>query len=209
MRRAMIDSQLRTSGVNEPWIIAAMGAVPREQFVGSGQMATAYMDRAIPLGTGRALNPPLTAGLMLGAAALRGDDNVLLIGAATGYLARLIAPRVATLCAVEQSTDLLARARHNLSAIAGVQLIEGLLSEGNAQAAPYSVIIIDGAIAEIPDSVAAQLAEGGRVVTGLVDGAVSRLAIGYKRSGSIVLRAITDCEVAPLEGFALVKEFVF
>jgi protein-L-isoaspartate(D-aspartate) O-methyltransferase len=209
MRRAMIDSQLRTSGVNAPWVIAAMGAAERERFVLDDRGATAYMDRSVPLGGGRALNPPLATGLMLDAAEIAFDDTLLLIGAATGYVAQLIANRAASVTAVEQSPTLLAAARANLSGISSVALIEARLSGGYSDNALYSLIIIDGAIAVLPDAITDQLAEGGRLVTGLVEGAVSRLAIGYKRGGAVVLRGIADCEIAPLPGFERAKEFVF
>ncbi len=209
MRRAMIDSQLRTSGVNEPWIIAAMAALPREKFVSADRMSTAYMDRAIPLEPGRALNPPLVAGSMLMAAGLRGDDAVLLVGVGSGYLAQLIAPRVASLCAVEPSAGLVVQARSNLTASGNVQVVDGPLEQGHPKSAPYSLIIIDGAVSTLPEALVAQLADGGRVVTGMFDGAVSRLAIGYKSGGSVVLRAISDMEIAPLPGFERVSEFVF
>jgi protein-L-isoaspartate(D-aspartate) O-methyltransferase len=209
MRRAMIDSQLRTSGVSEPWIVAAMAALPRELFVPADRGATAYMDRSIPLASGRVLNPPLATGLMLGAAEVRGNDTVLLIGAGTGYLASLIAGRVTAVSAVEQSAQILEHARRNLAAYDNILLVEGPLNGGAEVNSPYSLIIIDGAIAGLPCAIAEQLIEGGRVVTGLSDGAVSRLAIGYKRGGNIVLRPIADCEIALLPGFEPAEEFVF
>jgi protein-L-isoaspartate(D-aspartate) O-methyltransferase len=209
MRRAMIDSQLRTSGVSEPWIVAAMASLPRELFVPADRGATAYMDRSIPLASGRVLNPPLATGLMLGAAEVRADDNVLLIGAGTGYIANLMAGRVMALTAVEQSAAISEHLRRNVAGFDNVTLVEGPLNAGAEVNAPYSLIIIDGAIAGLPGSIAEQLIEGGRVVTGLSDGAVSRLAVGYKRGGNIVLRPIADCEIAALPGFEPTKEFVF
>lgn len=209
MRRTMIDSQLRTSGVKAPWVIAAMGATPREDFVPAQHAATAYMDRAVPLGEGRMLNPPLATGLMLDAANIQPDDNILLIGAATGYVARLIAWRGASVTAVEQSVAMLALARQNLSGVAGVILFEAPLNRGAPSHGPYTLIIIDGAIAHIPREISAQLAEGGRVVTGVIEGSVSRLAMGYKHGESIVLCAIADTEIAALPGFECANEFVF
>jgi protein-L-isoaspartate(D-aspartate) O-methyltransferase len=209
MRRFMIDSQLRTSGVNTAWILSIMGTVPRDKFVPVDRAATAYSDRSVPLGSGRSLNPPLTTGLMLQAAGLQSDDTVLLVGAATGYLARLIAAHVASVTAVEQSTDLLVRARKNLNGLSNVALIEGPLNSGAQDNAPYSVVIIDGAITTLPDAIIAQLANGGRLVCGLLEGPVSRLALGYKRQGAVSLRTVTECEIAPFPGFAREKEFVF
>jgi protein-L-isoaspartate(D-aspartate) O-methyltransferase len=205
MRRHMVDSQLRTSGVNTPWTIAAMMATPREAFV-PGDASTAYMDRAIPLGSGRMLNPPVAAALMLQSAEVQPDDKVLLVGAGTGYLAALLAPRVTSLVALEESDALADAFKANLP---GITLIEGPLSKGASGHAPYDLILIDGGIERLPDALVEQLADGGRVVTGLIEGPVSRLAMGVKRGGHLALRAIADTEIAGLPGFARAKAFVF
>lgn len=209
MRRAMIDSQLRTSGVTSPWIIAAMGKLPRETFVPADFMATAYMDRAIPLGGGHMLNPPLATGLMLDAAALQAGDRVLLIGAATGYLAALIAGRVAHVSAVETSHALLTLAKTNVAQIANLSLIERPLVAGAPENGPFDVIIIDGAIAALPDALVDQVVEGGRVVAGVFDGPVTRVALGHKHNGVVVLRPTHDCEIAVIPEFQQTQEFVF
>ncbi|MEP7349722.1 MAG: methyltransferase domain-containing protein [Sphingorhabdus sp.] len=209
MRRAMVDSQLRTSGVTAAWVIAAMGGVARENFAPDTLKTTAYMDRALPLGGGRALNPPLATGLMLEAAEVGSDDKVLLIGAGTGYVARLLAERAASVVAVEESADLIAVARGNLAGRKNVKLVEGPLAQGAASSGPYSVIIIDGAVGELPDSIVAQAAEDAIIVTGIIDGAVTRLASGHARGGRVALRPFADSEIAALPGFARTKEFVF
>jgi protein-L-isoaspartate(D-aspartate) O-methyltransferase len=205
MRRHMVDSQLRTSGVNSPWIIAAMLATPREAFV-PGDASSVYMDRAIPIGRGRMLNPPLAAGQMLELAALAPTDHVLIVGAATGYLATLLKGRVAACVAVEENAELFAAMQ---ASAPGVQAIAGPNAAGAADHGPFNVIIIDGAIETLPDALVAQLAEGGRIVAGLREGPVTRLAMGVKRAGHLALRAVSDMEIAPLPGFARAKEFVF
>jgi protein-L-isoaspartate(D-aspartate) O-methyltransferase len=205
MRRHMVDSQLRTSGVNTPWIIAAMLATPRESFV-PGDNASAYMDRSVPLGSGRMLNPPVAAGQMLMIAEPRPSDHVLLVGASTGYLATLLSGRVASLVAVEESAELGAAFTANLP---GSTLIAGPNVAGAPEHGPYDLILIDGAIEILPDTLAAQLADGGRIATGLIEGPVTRLATGVKRGEHLVLRAVHDMEFAPLPGFAKAREFVF
>ncbi len=209
MRRAMIDSQLRTSGVTDAWIIAAMGAVPREAFVPKHLSALAYMDRSVPLGNGRALNPPLSAGLMLNMAAVQPNDAVLLIGAGSGYLASILARHATKLVVVEGDAALLTQARNNLVGSDAVNFVDGPLNEGAPAFAPYDLIIIDGAVPNVPGAILQQLVEGGRVVTGVIEGAVHRLAIGYRRSGRVALRSFADTEIASLPGFAPAREFVF
>jgi protein-L-isoaspartate(D-aspartate) O-methyltransferase len=205
MRRNMVDSQLRTDGVNAPWIIAAMLATPREAFV-DGAITAVYMDRSFPLGSGRMLNPPLAAGQMLMVAEPKATDRVLLIGAGTGYLAALLVRKVAFLVAVEETAELADAFAANLP---DVQLLRSDHNSGAPEYAPFDVIIIDGAIAELPQALVDQLVEGGRIVTGITDGPVSRLATGVKRGSHLVLRPLADMEIAALPGFARAKEFVF
>lgn len=206
LRRHMVDSQLRTSGINEPWITKAMGDLPRENFVGADRAAVAYSDRPVPLGAGRVLNPPMISGLMLQAAEPATDDNVLLIGAGSGYLAALLAPRVASLVAVEEDAALANLARANAPS---VQCVDAALNGGYAAEAPYSLIVIDGAIDVLPQAIVDQLAEGGRIICGLREGAAFRLAKGVKHGAHLALRSFADAEAAPLPGFAAAKEFVF
>src|SRR3546814_14432321 len=84
MRSAMVESQLRTSDVNDPRVIAAMARVPREAFLPTERQALAYINRPVKLSEGRSINPPLATGRLLKEAELRKDENVLLIGGATG-----------------------------------------------------------------------------------------------------------------------------
>lgn len=208
MRSAMIDSQLRTNDVTDPAVVAAMGAVAREAHVPAALASVAYMDRAIALGDGRMLSPPLVTGRMLVVAAIRPGMRVLLVGGATGYAAALLAKLGAEVHAVEEAPALLAIARP-ATADATVRWIEGPLAAGAPDAAPYDRIIIDGAIDILPDALAAQLAEGGRIVAARRDGAVSRLVQGVKAGGAVALRSFADMDVAPLPGFAAPAGFRF
>ena len=77
MRRAMVASQLRTTGVNDPRVIAAMGEVARERFVPAERSALAYADATVPLADGRGLNPPMALGRLLTEAQLQGHERAL------------------------------------------------------------------------------------------------------------------------------------
>lgn len=208
MRAAMVDSQLRTNDVIDPAVVAAMGSVAREAHVPAALASVAYMDRAIALGDGRALNAPLVTGRLLVAADIHPGQRVLLIGAATGYTAALLAKLGAEIHAVEESPELLAMAR---AAVTGpsVTWIDGPLAAGAAKAAPFDRIIVEGAIDALPDALAKQLAEGGRIVAARRDGNVTRLVQGVKTGGTVALRSFADMDVAPLPGFAAPKPFQF
>lgn len=185
-RRAMIDSQLRTSGVNEPWVLAAMMRVPREDFVPEAIRAAAYIDRAVPLGEGRFLAAPLVHGMMLTEAAPRPDEQVLLVGDGEGYLAALLRPLVGALDSVDPAD-------------AGKTRRKG----------PYSLIIVDGAIEELPAALTAQLADDGRIVTGLVLRGVTRLATGRKAAGEVALLPLAEIGIPALPELAAPRRWSF
>ena len=208
MRAAMVDSQLRTNDVIDPAVVGAMGAVAREAHVPTALSGVAYMDRAIAIGEGRVLNPPLVTGRLLVAAEIRPGMRVLLIGAGTGYTAALLAKLGAEVYAVEEQADLLAVAR-TAAPDEAIHWIEGPLSAGAPKAAPFDRIVIDGAIETLPDAIAAQLSENGRIVAAWREGNVARLVQGVKAGGTIAIRAFADMDVAPLPGFAAPAGFQF
>ena len=202
MRAAMVESQLRTSDVDDPRVIAVMARVPREDFVPAERRAMAYVDRSIPLSSGRALNPPLATGRLLKEAQVEEGDRVLLIGAATGYSAALLAALGAQVTAVEaeDGPQLLGN---------GATVVRGPLQAGAPEGAPYDVLFIDGAVEEVPATLVGQLADGARVVTGLVERGVTRLCSGRVVSGILGLVSLTDLEMVVLPGFAAPERFVF
>lgn len=208
MRAAMVDSQLRTNDVIDPAVVAAVGSVAREDFVPADLAALAYIDRAIALNGGRRMNAPLVTARLLVAADVAAGAKVLLVGAATGYAAALLAAMGAAVTALESDAALVAHARTALGDSA-VTLVEGPLADGAAGAAPFDRIMIDGAIEQLPTALVDQLAEGGVLVAALADGPVTRLARGVKVSGQVVLRPFADLDAVALPGFARPQGFTF
>jgi protein-L-isoaspartate(D-aspartate) O-methyltransferase len=208
MRRAMVASQLRTTGVNDPRVVAAMGRVPRERFVPEERRALAYADALVPLLPGRSLNPPMALGRMLTEARLRGDERALVVGAATGYSAALLAELAGSVVALEEEDALAAAAAKALKG-SGVTVAKGPLVKGWAKAAPYDFILIDGAVEHVPQALIDQLADGGQMALAIVDRGVSRLAVGRSVAGAFGLTAFADSATAFLPGFAEPRGFSF
>ena len=208
-RRHMIESQLRPSDVSDPVVIAAMAVTRREDFVPAAQKPLAYIDRAVPLAEGRVLNPALSTGLMLTRAELASDDKVLLIGAGTGYAAALLAGIVAHVVAVEDNRALVEHANAALAGMANVSVMESALTLGHAAGAPYDLILIDGAVQAVPEEIVGQLADGGRLLAGVDEDGVSRLAVGRQQAGVFALVPFADTDIAPLAAFARPKSYSF
>ena len=207
-RRAMVSSQLRTNAVSDQRIVAAMAQVVRERFLPAAVRDLAYRDATIPLGDARFANLPMATGRLLTEAQLDAGDRVLLIGAAGGYTAAVLALIVAQVVAVESDPALLAIAREALAGTGNVRLVDGPLEQGCADAAPFDVMVVDGAVEHLPAALVAQVRGGGRVVTGLLDGGVTRLASGSRTAG-FALQSFADSDCAPLPGFAVPKRFQF
>ncbi len=208
MRRAMVASQLRTTGVNDPRVLAAMGAVPRERFVPADRSAAAYADALVPLGEGRWLNSPMSLGKLLTEAAPREGERALVVGAATGYAAAVLATLVGAVVALEEDEALAGRAGAALTG-SGIQLVKGPLAEGWKPGAPYDLILVDGAVETIPDALVDQLADGGRLAAAIVENGVQRLAIGRRAGEAFGIIAFADVASAPLPGFAPAPAFSF
>lgn len=207
-RVAMVVSQLRTSAVSDARVVAAMAEVPREAFVAADAAELAYRDRPVPLGGGREQNAPLATGRLLTAAELSPTDTVLLIGAGRGYTAAVLAELVGSVVAVESDAELAAAARTALADEGKVTVIEGPLAAGAPDQAPYDVLIVDGAVEQLPEALLAQVKTGGRVLSGLIDGGVVRLAGGIKSDGfALVPFADIDCVILP--GFERPRAFHF
>lgn len=206
MRAAMVESQLRTSDVDDQRVIAAMARVPREAFLPADRRAMAYVDRPVPLDGGRALNPPLATGRLLNEARVAPGDKVLLIGGATGYSAALFAALGAQVVMVEEEGG---PDSPPDSALPGVTVVRGPLNAGAPDAAPYDLLFVDGAVEEVPPAIVRQLVDGGRVVTGMVERGVTRLCSGRAVGGVLGLTSLADMEMVVLPGFAAPERFVF
>jgi protein-L-isoaspartate(D-aspartate) O-methyltransferase len=211
-RRTMVETQIRTNRVRDPLVVGAMSELPRELFLPERLRGIAYADEDIPLGNGRFLIEPLIAALLLQTAAIRSDDVVLTVGCA-GYLAALAASMASAVVALEDDPDLAAQASAVLSELGmnTVAVVEGPLSEGYAKQAPYDVIIFGSAVTAVPDAIAAQLAEHGRMVAVTRKGTrdTGRGTLFIKTAGTLSCREVFDAGIPYLPGFEPQESFTF
>ncbi|WP_338242023.1 protein-L-isoaspartate O-methyltransferase family protein [Aurantiacibacter hainanensis] len=186
-RRAMIDSQLRTSGVNAPFVIRRMSQVAREDFVPAASKGVAYVDRAIRLENGAWLPAPVVHGKMLEEANPDGDEKAIVVDAGSGYLAELFRPLVAelTILSPEEAVG------------------KGTKGKG------ADLLVIDGAVEEIPAGLGKRLADGARIVTGMVGNGVTRIAVGRKTESGVSLMPVYDVGIPQLHEFDKPKGWSF
>lgn len=182
----MIDSQLRTSGVNDEFVLERMNAVPREQFVPPAARGHAYIDRAIALGDGRFLAAPVVHGTMLQEARPVPTDRALVVDGGSGYLPELLRPLVGMLETISPADALDAAA------------------EGG-----FTLLLIDGAAEHVPPALVARLANDARVVTGWLRQNVTCLAVGRKAGADVALLPLAEIGIPVLPEFAPPKGWSF
>jgi protein-L-isoaspartate(D-aspartate) O-methyltransferase len=167
-RDHMVDSQLRPNRIIDPRLIRAMRTLPRERFLPPELAEIAYIDEDIALPGGRNMMEPLVLANLIKLAKLKPGERVLVVAAGSGYGAAVLDACGAKVTALEEDPALLERARRVLPDVApGVTLVEGPLVAGRP--GPWDVILIEGAVPQIPAAIGGQLnAHGGRLVTVLV-----------------------------------------
>lgn len=208
LRRMMVDTQVRPSDVTKFPIIDAMLRVPREAFVPDEAVDAAYAGRNIDLGDGRVVLDPRTFAKMLDALNVDGDDLVLDIGAGLGYSAAVIARIAEAVVAVEDDAERAEEAQPLLMDHADnvIQHV-GPLAEGAPQHGPYDAIVIEGGIEQLPETIAGQLKDGGRIACIFMDGALGTVKVGWKIDGTITWRFSFNATAPVLAGFN--KEVAF
>lgn len=217
-RYHMIDGQLAPNRIVDSAIIAAMGVTPRELFVPQAYAAAAYVDDNIPLGSGRYLMRPQTLAELLQVAQISDGMEVLVVGGNTGYSSRVIAQLGAKVVMVEERRELAEKARQLLSEKTrnAVEVKMAPLVQGYASAAPYQVILIDGAVDVVPAALHEQLAEGGRLLCvrsighSVKDGAgLGRAILQQKINGEVFERELFDAAVPLMDAFKQPEAFRF
>jgi len=210
-RRHMVDGQIRTADVTNPSVIAAMQTVPRELFVAPAMTTQAYRDGDVSVGDGRALLRPIVLGKLIQGSDVRAGDHALVVGCGTGYSAAVLAHMGAAVVALEEDADL-ARLAETALAEAGagqITLVRGPLTAGWSAAAPYDLILLDGATEVAPEALGQQLKPSGRLVAVFGRGPAAKAMIYRSIEGQLVGRPIFDAAAALLPGFAAPPAFVF
>lgn len=211
-RHNMVESQLRTNRIVDEGLLDSLRTIPREQFVPKTRHHLAYLDEDVPLGQDRFLTEPMVMARMIQALELTGEEVVLVIGAGTGYSAAVISRLAATVFALENDPQLASEAGSHLTNLGldNVVVVEGPLQAGWPADAPFDAILIDGAVAEIPEAIVSQLRDGGRLVTvEKQHEQIGHVSVVTKFGETASSRPIMDASVPYLDGFRKKPSFVF
>lgn len=209
-RVMMVDTQVRPSDVTKFPIIDAMLSVPRETFVPEDKREAAYVGENLPLAPGRVVLEARTLAKLLDALDVQPGELVLDVGCGLGYSAAVIARLGETVVAVEEDETLAAEAQRLLSeeGVDNAVVVVGKLTEGSAKCAPYDVITVEGGVEDMPETILAQLKDGGRIGAVFMEGAVGTARIGYKADGRVTWRPVFNASAPVLPGFQAKRSFV-
>jgi protein-L-isoaspartate(D-aspartate) O-methyltransferase len=214
-RRNMVESQVRPNGITDHRIIDAMAAVAREDFVPQARKSIAYLDEDVLIKSGgpgeaRHLMEPMAFARMVHLAAIKPTDRVLVVGAGTGYGAKIISMLAISTVALEQDAELVEFMKAALSGCGNIKVVEGKLADGCEAEGPFDAIILEGRIAAVSDSLFNQLGPEGRIVAAIGASDVSKVHILTVNDGNRSSRPAFDASISPLPGFDVASSpFVF
>ena len=205
-REKMVSSQIRSRGITDKKVLAAMTEVPRHHFVPKGLINKAYGDHPLPIGEGHTISQPYIVALMTEALKLKVEDHVLEIGTGSGYQAAILAKIVKKVTTIEIKEKLHKRATRTLSSqdITNVKTIHGDGYFGWADTAPYDGIMVTAAVDHIPPPLLKQLKNGAKLILPLGNPfSYQNLVIITKKGNNFTTKQITGVLFVPLTGRAL------
>ena len=165
-RAFMVERHLKARGIDDPLLLEAMGAVPRESFVPEHLQEFVYEDSALPIESGQTISQPYIVARMIELAEIKPGDTVLEVGAGSGYAAAVMSRMANKVFAIERHEELakLAAARLKRLGYANAEIIFADGTKGLAEEAPFQAIIVSAGGPHVPEALKQQLAIGGRLI---------------------------------------------
>jgi protein-L-isoaspartate(D-aspartate) O-methyltransferase len=162
----MIEQQIRPWDVLDPGVLSLLGAVRREDFVPPALRGLAFMDTELPLPGGQCMLAPRVEARLLQALQLHGHEQVMEIGAGSGFMAALLAHQARQVISLEIRPALASMARANLqrAGVRNAQVVEADAAKASAGETPFDAIVLSGSVARVSEALQARLTVGGRLV---------------------------------------------
>ena len=196
----MVERQLQGRGIRDERVLAAFRRVPRHRFVPGPLRAEAYDDHPLSIGEGQTISQPYMVALMVEALRLQGSERVLEIGTGSGYQTAILSFLALEVYSVERIPLLAQTALERLRALellnTHVRFVDG--THGWPEQAPFDAVIVSAAAAEVPHALAAQLADGGRLILPLGPPQSQVLTLVEQHGGQRSSTALCGCVFVPL-----------
>jgi protein-L-isoaspartate(D-aspartate) O-methyltransferase len=203
-KRQQLLESLRTVGIRDNRVLAAMEAIPREFFVDETHYTQAYDDRALPIDMGQSISQPLMVAIMTQALQLRGEERVLEIGTGSGYQTAILARLAGHVYSVERIQQLACTAFKRVSklGVGNVTIYVGDGSLGWPEQAPFDRIIVTAAAPEVPARLFDQLVSWGMMVIPVGRPERQELLMVHRAPWGPEVRSLGGCLFVPLLGEA-------
>lgn len=194
--------KLREKGITDERVLDAFRKVPRHEFVDGAMYAQAYDDNALPIGFGQTISQPSVVALMTQLLQLKKDEKILEIGTGSGFQTAILAQFSRRVYTIERHRELGERARKLLRAMgyANVTFKVGDGTAGWAQHAPFDKIIVTAGAPVIPQTLADQLAIGGKMLIPTGDKQHQELMLYCKEKDGLTCQSVADVVFVPLIG---------
>lgn len=200
-RRRLIET-LQANGIHDLAVIRAFDLTPRHLFVPTGVIHRAYEDAPLPIGSGQTISQPSVHARYLQELRLTGKEKVLEIGTGSGYQTALLAQLAAQVFSIEKVPALMERAREILNRL-GIRNVNLLIGDGTlgwASYGPYDAILVSAAAPDVPPPLAAQLAEGGRLLIPVGTREEQMLCVFTRHGEALERREVLPVRFVPLLG---------
>jgi protein-L-isoaspartate(D-aspartate) O-methyltransferase len=196
-RKAMVDSQVRTSDVTDTTIHKAMLNTPREDFCAPDRAFAAYADAVVPIAASRSLMRSREVGKLLQALRPRAGERALAIAAP--YAGALMA-RMGLEVTVQESDPHVAAVLEPALVQAGVHPVVQAL--GQPAGADFDLIVSEGGVSAVPEAWIAALKPGGRLAAVERDGPIGQARLFIRgQSGAVSRLELFDASPEMLAGF--------
>ena len=201
-RLTMVSGQIERRGIRDEGLLHAMREVPRHAFVPAARRQEAYEDHPLPISEEQTISQPYMVALMIEHLRLQGGERVLEIGTGSGYQAAVLSRIAAQVYTVECFPSLAVQACLVMRRLGyrNVRVRQGDGCQGFPEEAPYQGIIVAAAAPFVPDSLRAQLADGGRLVIPVGGTKEQRLTILTRTGDTYTEEETVACRFVPLLG---------
>ena len=208
----MIEQQIRPWEVLDQGVLSLLAQLRREDFVPPAYRALAFVDTEVPLPEGQCMLAPRVEARLLQELRLLPHEQVLEVGAGSGFMAALMAHQARDVTTLEIRPTLAAMARANLqrAGVGNASVVEADGAAGRPAQAPFDAIVLSGSVAEVPAALLSQLKIGGRLLAIVGQEPVMRAVHVSRVAEQQFKRSELFDTVAPrLEGFAEPTRFQF
>lgn len=201
-RRSMVDEQLIKRNIHDPRLLEAMALVPRHHFVLAEDKHLAYRDGPLPIGNSQTISQPYVVALMIELLELKGEERVLEIGSGSGYQAAILGHLAKEVHTAEIHEELAQRSEKTIKelGLANVHIHHADGSAGLLEYAPYHGILVSAAAPKAPESLLAQLADGGVMVLPVGSRKGQRLQRWVRHADGYDYEEQTQVSFVPLRG---------